>query len=537
MTFSLQKKLCVLVVCAFLAIFFLYPIAQIFWAALHNEQGQLGLDLFTQYFSNTALHAAFLHSLGIAFAVTIITTALAFLLAFAKHQLLPFGSKCIPLIAMLPLFAPSLFPAMGLQYLLGNKGVFRALLFGNSLYGTIGLIIAFTIYTLPHAYLLLQTSFSNIPAKLYFSAQSMGASSYRQFFTVTLPHIRYGLVSAASSVFILTFTDFGIPKIIGGNVSMLATEIYSQVVGLQNFSMGSAISILLMVPSIGIFALDWYMQKKQRTKLSTDASFAVALPLHSKALVTILVWGILGSLIAVIGSVVAGSFFTYWPYNLTPTLRHYDFSVIGLSLAPFGNSLLLATGTAFLGSLSIFFITYTVQRMLQKNTLQKSLGFLCVIPLSVPGTVLGIAYLFAFNTTVLANSLLLQILNTIMHFFTVAYLSYSVALSKLPASYEKVGRSMGVSPLATCKRVILPMQIDVIADVFFYLFLNALITISALIFLYTPDTLPAAIAILHMEESGYIASASAMGTLLLLTALLSKVVHSFCKRCIIQRTR
>ena len=536
MSFVFQKKICIFCVSLFIGVFFLYPVSQIFWSALHNNQNVfIGLFQFVGYLNDTTLHKAFGNSLAIASSVTICSTSLAFLLAFSSRQLFFFGYRLTPVFAMLPLFAPSLFPAIGLQYLLGRKGVFNVLLQGNSLYGKIGLILAFTIYTLPHAYILVQTSFSNISPKLYFVAQSLNASKWKQFTTITLPHVRYGLVSAASTVFILTFTDFGIPKVIGGSYSMLATEIYSQVVGLQNFSMGSAISIFLMLPSIFVFALDWYMQKKQRTARGYKNTYRMHLTSAPQYFITALNWSIFMCVLLVIGAVVVGSFFSYWPYDLHLTVRHYDFSLVGFSVAPFVNSLILAFGTALIGSFSIFFVTYVVQRLLQRGLVQKFLIFMCILPLSVPGTVLGLAYLFAFNTTILANSFLLLIVNTIIHFFTVSYFSFSVSLKKIPDKFEYVGRSMGVSSLKTFRRVVLPLQKEVIADVFFYLSLNALVTVSALIFLYTPDTLPAAIAILHMEEAGYIASASAMGTLLLFTAFTVKLIHVLFKRIFFAR--
>jgi iron(III) transport system permease protein len=503
---------------------------------MHNNQNIfVGLSQFIEYVNDTTLHKAFWNSLSISCMVTLCSTSLAFLLAFSSRQLFFYGCKLTPVFAMLPLFAPSLFPAIGLQYLLGRKGIFHVLLQGHSLYGKVGLILAFTIYTLPHAFILVETSLSNISPRLYFVSQSLSASTWRQFITITVPHVRYGVVSAASTVFILTFTDFGIPKVIGGSYSMLATEIYSQVVGLQNFSMGSAISIFLMLPSVVVFALDLYMQKKQRTAGVYRNTYRMNLTSLQKYAVTLLNWSVFMCVLLVIGVVVLGSCFCYWPYNLSLTLRHYDFSFVGFSVAPFVNSLILAFGTAIIGSFSIFFVSYVVQRLQQRGLVQKILIFMCILPLSIPGTVLGLAYLFAFNSTLLTGNFILLILNTIIHFFTVSYLSFSVSLKKLPGKYEFVGRSMGVSALTTCRRVVLPLQKEVIADVFFYLFLNALITVSALIFLYTPDTLPAAIAILHMEESGYIASASAMGTLLLCTALTTKIIHIFFKRIFLVR--
>src|SRR5690606_16623047 len=133
------------------------------------------------------------------------------------------------------ILAPSLLPGISLIYLFGNQGMLKELLFGASIYGPIGIVIGEVFYTFPHALMILITALSLTDARLYEAAESLGASRIRTFFTVTLPGAKYGLISAIFVVFTLTITDFGVPKVIGGQFNVLATDIYKQVIGQQNF--------------------------------------------------------------------------------------------------------------------------------------------------------------------------------------------------------------------------------------------------------------------------------------------------------------
>ena len=181
------------------------------------------------------------------------------------------GKGFFKTIAMIPILVPSLLSGIALVYLFGNQGVIKSLLFGYSIYGTIGIIIAESFYTFPHALLIIMTAFSIADARMYEAAISLRASRPKIFFTVTLPGVRYGLISAAFVVFTLVITDFGIPKVIGGKFNVLAVDVYKQVVGQQNFQMGAVVSVVLLIPAMLAFTVDRIVQKKQITLLSSRA--------------------------------------------------------------------------------------------------------------------------------------------------------------------------------------------------------------------------------------------------------------------------
>ena len=181
------------------------------------------------------------------------------------------GRGLFRLIAQIPLLAPSLLPAISLVYLFGNQGLAKGLLFGASIYGPIGIVIGEVFWTFPHALIILTTALAISDARLYEAAEALRASPSRIFWTVTLPGARYGLITATFVVFTLVITDFGVPKVIGGQFNVLATDIYKQVVGQQNFQMGAVVGLILLLPAVIAFAVDRIVQRRQTALLSARA--------------------------------------------------------------------------------------------------------------------------------------------------------------------------------------------------------------------------------------------------------------------------
>ncbi|MDA1378938.1 ABC transporter permease subunit [Plesiomonas shigelloides subsp. oncorhynchi] len=171
--------------------------------------------------------------------LTVSVITLAFSYAYALTR------TCMPwkgffrLIGLLPILMPSsLLPAISLMYWFGNQGIARGLLGEQSIYGALGIAIGLGFWCFPHALMILTTALGHSDAQQYEAARVLGASPWRTFVTVTLSQARYGLLSAAIAVFTLSICDFGVAKVIGGNFSVLATDIYRQVIGMQNFTLG-----------------------------------------------------------------------------------------------------------------------------------------------------------------------------------------------------------------------------------------------------------------------------------------------------------
>lgn len=356
-----------LVVLALLA-FLAAPLLAILLQALEGNQGEfVGLKNFIAYAQTPALLESLWNSLWVSSLVTAVTVPLAFGFAYALTR------SCMPLkplfrgITLIPLLAPSLLSAISLIYWFGNQGALKGLLQAlgiDQIYGAPGIVIAECFAVFPHALMILVTALTLSDARLYEAADAMGTSAVRKFFTITLPGAKYGLISAALVCFTLVITDFGIPKVIGGNFNVLATDVFKLVIGQQDFAKGAVVAILLLAPAVLTFGVDGWVSRRQTAMLT-----ARAVPLRPRraplfdALMTAYCCVIALLMLAMLGMAVFASFASFWPYNLTPSWRHY---VMGLVDAEVGvgfiNSLKMAAGTAVFGTALVFCSAYLLEK-------------------------------------------------------------------------------------------------------------------------------------------------------------------------------
>ncbi|MFJ5367961.1 putative 2-aminoethylphosphonate ABC transporter permease subunit [Bosea sp. CER48] len=533
----------ILALCAVLVLIIALPLWALLSKSLEDTQGRfVGLANFVSYATNPTLFASLLNSLFVASVTTVIVVPLAFLYAYALRR------SCIPAkglfhaAAMIPVFAPSLLSGLALIYVFGNQGILKSWMMGASLYGPVGIIAAEALYSFPHAMLILVTALALSDGRLREAAEAMGTTRWRIFRTITLPGARYGVISAAFVVFTLVITDFGIPKVIGGQFSVLATDAYKQVVGQQNFPMGAVVGIILLVPAVLAFFVDRVVQRRQSAMLSARAVPYVPHPERRRDL------ALLGFVAVIAFAIVGpyaiafwGSFVKYWPYNLSLTLGNYDFAAVEPDgWAPYGNSLLLASLTAVIGTALIFTGAYLIEKVKLFPRLRGFAQFLAMLPMAVPGLVLGLGYVFFFNAGwnplgFLYGTLTILVINTVAHFYTVGHITALTSLKQLDSEFESVSASLKVPFWSTFRRVTAPICLPAILDIAVYVFVNALTTVSAVIFLYGADTKLASIAIVHMDEAGAMASAAGMASIIMITAIAVKLAHAGLDRLVFGR--
>jgi iron(III) transport system permease protein len=493
----------------------------------------VGLANYATYFSNPALSRSIGNSVWVALLAAVVTTPLAFVYAYALTRSCMRGKGVFRVLALIPVLAPSLLPAISFIYLFGNQGFLKAWLFGESIYGPIGIVLAEVFYCFPHALIILVTALATADARLYEAARALGASKTRILLTVTLPGAKYGAISAFFVVFTLVITDFGIPKVIGGQFNVLATDVYKQVVGQQNFSMGAVVGMVLLVPAVVAFFVDRMVQRRQVAQLTARAVPLEPSPSPRFDWAMFAYCAVVAGLIAtVLGVSVWASFIKFWPYNLSLTLAHYDFAKADSSgWSSYWNSLWMAAATAIIGTAIVFIGAYAVEKGTGLRGLRALVQFIAMLPLAVPGLVLGLSYIFFFNHPqnplgFLYATLAILVVNSIAHFYTVGHLTAVTALKQLDAEFEAVSSSLKVPIARTFTRITVPICLPAIIDIAMYLFLNAMTTVSALIFLYSTDTKVAAVAIVNIEDNGNTSAAAAMATLIALTSAGVKLLHS-----------
>lgn len=504
----------------------------------------LGLENYAAYFSTPTLFRSIENSVFIALVSTIITVGLAFGFAYALNRSCMRFKDAFKLVAMVPILVPSLLPGIALIYLFGNQGMLKDLLMGASIYGPLGIVVGSIFFAFPHAMIIISTALAISDQRHYEAAASLRASRWRTFWTVTIPGARYGLISAAFVVFTLVITDFGLPKVIGGQYNVLAVDIYKQVIGQQNFEMGAVVSVILLVPAIAAFIVDRMVTKKQVALLS-----ARSVPYQPKANsgfdALCLGWC---SLIAVfILGIMATSQFAalvkLWPYDLSLGLKHFAFDRMdGGGWGSYYNSIRLAALTAVIGTVIIFVGAYMVEKTDGFRSGRTAFQFLAMLPMAVPGMVLGLAYIFFFNDPSnplhgLYGTMTILVVCTITHFYTVGHLTALTALKQIDQEFEPVAASLKQPFYKLFARVTVPVCLPAILDISIYLFVNAMTTVSAVVFLYSKDTMLASVAVLNMDDAGDVAPAAAMAMMIFYTNIAARLIHLFLSKVLIKRTQ
>ena len=530
---DILMRLGIVLLVVWLLVTLLLPLWWLLSKSFQNQNGDfVGLANYVQYFSTPTLLVSVWNSLFIALLTTAIVLPLAFLYAYALQRSCMRFKGLFQALALIPILAPSLLPAISLIYLFGNQGLLKDWMFGVSVYGPFGIVVSQVFYCFPHALMILVAALSMADSRLYEAADALGASKARVFMTVTLPGAKYGLISAGFVVFTLVITDFGIAKVIGGRFNVLATDIFKQVIGQQNFEMGAVVGFVLLLPAVLAFGADRFLQRRQVALLSARAVPLVPKPQPRRDWALFAYCTVMGGMIfGVLAMAGWASLVTRWPYNLTLTLNNYAFGEFDSNgWSAYWNSLQLAAWTAAIGTVVGFLGAYLLEKTRAFGAGRSAAQFMAMLPMAVPGLVLGLAYIFFFNAKgnplgFIYGTMTILVVNSLTHFYTVSHLTAATALKQLDAEFEAVSASLKVSLWRTMQRVSVPVCLPAILDISIYLFVNAMTTVSAVIFLYSSDTKLASVSIINMDESGFTAPAAAMAMVIVATSACVKIAH------------
>ncbi|MCG8511053.1 MAG: ABC transporter permease subunit, partial [Rhodospirillales bacterium] len=475
---ALLQRILLFGVLAFLTVFVIFPLIALVVRAVHDKDGAwIGLANFIEYFGTAGLRISLWNSIRIAVISTTISVTIGFAFAYALTRTRIVGVTFFRSMSMIPLYAPTMLYGIALVYLFGNQGLITRGFFGAlpgidiGLYGPVGIVIAEVVFIFPAVVLVLTVALQNTDRRLYEAAESMGAGNWRIFWAVTIPGCRYGLLSAVLIGFILSFTDFGAPKVVGGNYSVLAVDIYKQVVGQQNFSMGATVSLVLLMPTGLAFIADRIIQRRQTAAMTAKAVPYEPKPNRVRDTCFFLLCAFVVVLLLLI--VVTPAFVSCiynWPYSLSdPSIvegqvfsgHHFDFTgklgnaggnwLSSLGIFPafierwinavpvvYANSITMALLTAIIGTAVTFISAYLIEKM-QTMRLSRSAAYLVsIVPLALPGLVIGLSYIFIFNQptilgirnplTALYGTMAILVACNIIHFYGVSFLTATTAL-------------------------------------------------------------------------------------------------------------
>lgn len=497
-------------VVALLGLFILLPVARVL--------AQPGWVEWLHLLTNPRFLRLAGNTLAIAALSTASAVTLGFLFAYATSRPDVPLRRLFKLVAILPLVSPPFVSGLAFILLFGRRGVVTHSLLGlrGDIYGWHGLWMVQTLAFFPIAYLSLAGVLRRINPTLEYAGQDLGARGFRLFRTVTLPLATPGLASAALLVGIYTLSDFGNPMLVGGAFKVLATETYTQVTGWGDLGMAAALSTALLLPSLALFLLQRYwLEEGAYVTVTGKGSFAEPPP--TPALVR---WGLFagcGLVALILGAIYAvvfvGAFARTWGVNWRPTLDNFEYTVF--RGAQLWNSIRFAALAAVGGSVFAVVAAFLIHR---RRFLGRALAdFAAVLPAAVPGTLIGVGYILAFNTPPLSLTGTGGIIVAAMLFRTlpVGYRAAVSGLAQIAPSIEEGAADLGARPLRTLRDVTLPLIRSAFTSALIFTFIRSMNTLSAVIFLISPGNVVASASILALAEHGDWGQASAMAASLM----------------------
>lgn len=495
-------SLCVL---GLMVVFLVIPVTAIFMRSFEGDAGW-GLENYVATLTSARVWDLVGNSLLVSTIAATFSVCLAYGYAFAIQRTNVCLKSFLRLVVMTPLFAPSLVQAQGLIFLFGRNGAFNRFLgFDFDLYGFWGIVLANTLYTFPYAFLILSAALAAADARLYEGAIVMGAKPLRIFRTITLPSTRYGIAAAVFVAFSLSITDFGNAIVIGGDYNVLATEIYNKVIGQGKFGLGAVIGVILLAPAVISKLLERQISKRQHA-LITDQSKPLVVRQNRRRdwVFGAYSYGIGCVFLAVPLIVLLASLVTLWPYKMTFSLKHYAFDVQN-GAQPLWNSIGVALATAVLGVIVVTTAAIVAQKF--KTVFRGPVSFLAILPTSIPGMVLGLGYVLAFNSlsnplNFLYGTFPLIVLLYIYYNHAQGFLICTTSLKQISATFDEASTMLGGSHLRTLFKVTLPILWPTLLGIGVFFFMRAMVSLSAVIFLVTPQTQVAAVSVLQLSDRG-----------------------------------
>lgn len=483
-----ELKILYLLITLTLAAILLYPLGCVLFQPVLTKSGTLGFENY----ASTLTQSQFWTALGNSFTVSgisaAIATVMAFFCAYGLHftRIQPSIKKVIQIIVLLPLFLPSITYGFAVIYSFGRLGLISQLIAPPpfSIYGFWGLLIADVIYTLPPAFLILYNAFFYVDRNFITVSKLMGDSPSKTFYITAVRPVVGSILSAFILSFFLSFTDFGIPVSIAGEYEVIATQLYTTMMGaIPNFGEGAVIAMAMLVPSVAsVVLLRWVDRFNFRYNKISKSEVSVnrvrdGLYLSYYLIITL-------ALLSVFVVMFVVPFVKQWPYQPFFTLDVITRIVSDSSIwQVYEHSVAVALVSAAIGTVFCYAAALVKARSQLPGWCQTTMDSFAMITNTVPGMVLGIGFLFAMSGTPLANTFTILVLANLVHFFTTPYMMATSALSKMNAGWETTGALMGDSWIKTVSRVLVPNSLPTLLQMFQYFFVSAMVTISAVVFL------------------------------------------------------
>jgi iron(III) transport system permease protein len=511
----------------FLFIFVLYPLFKVLAAGLNIN----ALPLFGHLLSLGETQRVIMNTLGVSLGVASIGTVLGFLLAYVQVKLDVPLKRLFHLAAIVPIISPPFAVAMSIITLFGRSGLITKRLLGlrYDIYGADGLIFALTISFIPLAYLSLLGLIRGLDPALDEAATNLGAGGWHSFRTVTLPLLIPGFASSFLLLFVAAMADLGNPLLLGGNLTVLSSRIYLAIIGEYNLEAGAVLSVMLLIPSLIIFSIQYYWVSRRSyvtvTGKPTGQPRLITNPWVKWILFTISL--LFTALIVLLyGYILVGAFTKVWGINFAFTFDHFRFVLFGYGSEAFTDTILLASIATPIAGLMGMLIAFLVVR--RKFIGRPLIDLASVLGLAVPGTVVGIGLILAYHSPTLGG--LIPKLTGTAFIIVIAYTIRSVsaavragvaALHQIDSSMEEASASLGASGVTTFRKITIPLIRPAFLSGLISSFARSMTSLSPIIFLVTPQWRIMTAQILNEAETGRFGNAAAYSIVLIFVVMIA----------------
>ncbi|WP_207722165.1 ABC transporter permease [Clostridium intestinale] len=503
-----------------LSIFIIYPLYSVLKVSFIENQG-FSMNAYLKVLRDIDFRKTFLNTLLLGTTVGILATLIGFIFAYADAYMRSHFKRLFKIVSILPVISPPFVLALSAIMLFGQFGLVTRQLLGITnfnIYGFKGVVMVQTMTFFPVAYLLLIGLLNRIDPSLEEAARNMGASRWKTFRTVTLPLMLPGLANAFLLTFIEVVADFSNPMVIGGNFSTLATKIYMQAIGNYDMAGGAAIAVVLLCLSILLFIVEkFWLEKKSYVTVTGKASRERDLIKEKHIVWPIDIFCLLVSIFVFSFYLLIplGGFFKVMGIDYSFTLNHFKY-VFDLGMKSLKDTTILSLWatpiTGILGMVIAFLIV-------RKKFWGKSfIEFTSLLAMAVPGTVLGLGYISAYNTKplILTGTALIIVIAFIVRSIPVGVRSGVTALQQIDPAIEEAAQDLGASTTKVFTSVTLPLIKSAFFSGLVYTFVRSMTAVSAVIFLVTPKYQLLTASILSQVDNGRFGVASAFSTILII---------------------
>ncbi len=498
-----------------LILFVIYPLYSVLKTSLVQSDGSIGLGVYRGLLAKSYNRRPLVNSIRLGLIVALLGTVIGFIFAYCTTRVDIPLKGFFKVVAMFPMISPPFIMSLATIMLFGNNGLITKQLLGGlvnfRIYGLRGLVLVETLAYFPTGYLVLSGVLQAIDPSIEDAARDLGASWWHVFRTITLPLAIPGIASALLLIFIESLADFGNPIILSGNYEVLAVQAYLRITGLYDLSGGAGLAVILLVPSlIAFFVQKYWVSRKSYVTVTGKPSGQRFCPnepwVKTAALAICLI--LTGVILLFYGSAFVGSFMTLWGVNYDFTLANYHhvFQVGGEHIK---DTVFLATIATPITGLLAMIIAFLVVR--KEFFGRQALELTSMLSFAVPGTVVGIGYILAFNQPpiLLTGTASIIIILFVFRNMPTGIQSGIAALQQIDPSIEEASCDLGADSKTTFRRITLPLISPAFFSGLVFSFVRCVTAISAIVFVVSGRWKLITVAVLGSVENADLAQAAA----------------------------